>query len=146
METFSRYKGELMGIAILLVLCYHIFTGIGTNVIPCISSIGYFGVDIFLFLSGLGLCHGYGKYNSLFQFYKKRITRIYPTYISVIIVGSILGGSISVLDILIKSLGIGFFFPVFGMSSFDWYVPTIYLLYLCFPIAYSLIFNNIKWG
>lgn len=135
-----------MGIAILLVLCYHVFTRTGISIIPGLSSIGYFGVDVFLFLSGIGLCFGYGKYKSVAQFYRKRFLRIYPAYLTAIIIGAVLMTSVSIVDILVKSIGIGYFMPLYGMSSFDWYVPTIILFYVLFPILYLLIYRGLSWG
>lgn len=146
MGIISKYRGELMGVAILLVLWYHIFTGTGSSIIPGLSSIGYFGVDIFLFLSGIGLCYGYGKYKSVVQFYKRRVLRIYPTYLTAIIIGALLTTSFSIVDIIIKSVCVGYFLPVYGMSSFDWYVPTIILFYLIFPILYRLNYNKLMGG
>ena len=135
-----------MGIAILLVLCYHVFTGTGISIILGLSSIGYFGVDVFLFLSGIGLCFGYGKYKSVAQFYRKRFLRIYPAYLTAIIIGAVLMTSVSIVDILVKSIGIGYFMPLYGMSSFDWYVPTIILFYVLFPILYLLIYRGLSLG
>lgn len=137
-RLISKYRSELMGIAIIMVMCYHLFTGMQLSLIPYISSIGYFGVDIFLFLSGFGLCFGFHKYHSVLQFYKVRFCRIWPTYIFVILLTTLFNDD-SLVDCFIKSLGIGFFLPVCGMSSFDWYIPTLYLLYFAFPLCYMLI-------
>ncbi len=72
-----------------------------------IDRIGYYGVDIFLFLSGMGLCYGYKKYKSYFSYLKKRFLRIYPTYLTVIAITSL--GHFSLEEVILKSHGIGYF-------------------------------------
>lgn len=146
MESISRHRGELMGIATLAVVIHHVYTGLRVPLMPVVPYLGYSGVDIFLFLSGFGLCFGYGKYKSVSQFYHRRFSRIFPTYLTVIIIGAIFLYSYSLLDVLIMSTGIGYYLPVWGVYSFDWYVPAIYGFYLLFPVIYNLINKNIKWG
>ena len=68
----------LMGVAMIMVIVYHFFCWVYNPIGP--FNIGYVGVDIFLFLSGLGLSNSYKK-NSITQFYKNRIKRIYPIYL-----------------------------------------------------------------
>ena len=46
----SKYRTELMGIATLWVLLFH-YGKIGIPIIDSLSTLGYGGVDIFLFLS-----------------------------------------------------------------------------------------------
>ena len=146
MEAITRRRGELMGIATLAVLIHHVYTGLRVPLMPVIPYLGYSGVDIFLFLSGFGLCYGYGKYKSVSKFYRRRFSRIYPTYLTVIIIGALFFYSYSILDILILSTGIGYYLPIFGVQSFDWYIPAIYVFYLCFPIIYYFVNRNMKWG
>lgn len=71
-------RTEIMGIAIISVLIYHAFCWI-YNPIGAFN-IGYFGVDIFLFLSGFGLSFSYEK-NKIRTFYNNRFLRIMPLYV-----------------------------------------------------------------
>lgn len=144
MEAISKHRGELMGVATVAVLIHHVYTGLHVSLVPVIPELGFAGVDIFLFLSGFGLCWGYGRYKSVWKFYRRRFARIYPTYLAVIIIGGIFVFSYSILDMLILSTGIGYFLP--DGASFDWYIPALFLCYLCFPVIYYLINKDIRWG
>lgn len=73
----SKYRTELMGIATLWVLLFH-YGKIGIPIIDSLSTLGYGGVDIFLFLSGIGL--SFSIKDGVKSFYIKRILRIFPTY------------------------------------------------------------------
>ena len=79
LANISRYRGELMGAAILFVILFHVglpredaFFGL--------KRMGNIGVDFFLFLSGMGLWFAWTKNPSLRQFYLRRFLRIYPTW------------------------------------------------------------------
>ena len=61
-----------MGVPILSVM---VFRWVHNPVGPL--NIGYVGVDIFLFLSGLGLARLYRR-NTVPRFYKRRLRRVYP--------------------------------------------------------------------
>lgn len=76
-SVVSRYRTELMGEAMLLVLVYHVFCWVYNPVGS--FNIGYVGVDVFLFLSGLGLAESYARH-SLSAFYCNRFVRLYPVY------------------------------------------------------------------
>ena len=52
-KALSKYRGVLMGFAILWVMYFHIPIKSVTEVGWFIHRIGFYGVDIFLFLSGL---------------------------------------------------------------------------------------------
>lgn len=133
-----------MGLAILLVLFYHIYISTSVSLIPLMSPIGYCGVDIFLFLSGYGLCYGFARSHSVITFYKRRLIRLIPSYCIVIIISSLIFEPFSLFEIVTRIFGIGYYLPVCGMTSFDWYVPTMYLLYLLFPIIYVVITNDLR--
>jgi peptidoglycan/LPS O-acetylase OafA/YrhL len=83
-----------MGIAILWIVWFHTLSFnpflIG-NLLTFFKSIGYFGVDIFLFLSGFGLITGWvNKQYTITAFYKRRLLRIMPAY-WVVLSGGLLG-------------------------------------------------------
>ena len=59
--TLSKYRGFLMGFAILWVMYFHIPLKFATEVGWFIHRIGFYGVDIFLFLSGLGVYYSLTK-------------------------------------------------------------------------------------
>ena len=56
----SRYRGELMGIAMILIVLFHVPLGRGDAFFG-LHRIGNVGVDMFLFLSGMGLWFAWRK-------------------------------------------------------------------------------------
>ena len=62
-SLLSRYRSELMGIAMLWVMLFHAYQlNLGNPVWNAAKAAGFGGVDIFLMLSGLGLHHSLAKY------------------------------------------------------------------------------------
>ena len=67
----SRYRGELMGLAMLYVMLFHAYE-LNVAFLPfkLFRSMGFAGVDLFLVLSGMGICcsltrreqESYGRY------------------------------------------------------------------------------------
>lgn len=56
----SRYRGELMGIAMILIVLFHVPLGRGDAFFG-LHRLGNVGVDMFLFLSGMGLWFAWMK-------------------------------------------------------------------------------------
>lgn len=136
LEKISKYRTELMGIATLWILLYHYVTIMNVDILHYISFEGYLGVDMFLFLSGFGLTIGYKKH-SLKNFYKRRFLRIYIVYFAYLFAFFWIDHNYNLYAIiyLIKKLsGLGFFFENIGFPMPPWYIPTIAVLYLLFPL------------
>ena len=85
----SQYRSQLFGFAILWIMCMHSreFTPIPDN--PLLSQsllydgiilVGGVGVDMFLFLSGIGLYYALEKRPTLKQFYFRRFKRLLIPY------------------------------------------------------------------
>lgn len=133
-----------MGMAIILVMMLH-FQSIGIysekfRILEAIFKHGNVGVEMFLFLSGIGLYFSYSKNNNLRQFYKKRFMRIMIPYILICAPYYIW------IDIFRKE---GSFIEDITQISFykdgqqdAWYIAAIFLFYLLFPAFYKLIFRN----
>lgn len=139
LRLISAYRSQLMGVAIIWVMLYHYF-GKADPILTknLFFAIGHGGVDIFLFLSGFGLvfsCFKGGGEINYKEFIKKRFLRIIPTYYIVIIFFGIIL-SISAIEIFQQILIFGFFLPMFKISFYDWYIPSLMLLYLIFPFYY----------
>ena len=86
-KDISRYRGELMGIAILLIMFSHNsmdFPGFFHNINSGLRMLGQVGVDIFFFLSGFGCFYSLTKDNDPISFYKKRVGRLLPAFLSVV--------------------------------------------------------------
>ena len=105
---------------------------------------GSIGVEVFLFLSGIGLYYSFSKNESLKEFYKKRCLRVLIPYFVFAIVFLILK-DIIVLD---KSFQY-YLFDLFGIQFIRkgerlfWYIYLILVLYVAYPLLYKL-FNLSK--
>lgn len=87
----SKYRSQLFGFAILWIMCMHSreFTPLLDDAILSqyilydgIILVGGVGVDIFLFLSGVGLYYAQEKGPTLGQFYARRFQRLLIPYLS----------------------------------------------------------------
>ena len=76
--NLSRYRGELYGVSMMLIVLYHAYlAGYEWSGIFSVFTVGYLGVEVFLFLSGISLFFSYTADNSLLHFYIKRILRLW---------------------------------------------------------------------
>ncbi len=139
LQGIKENRSYIMGIAIICVIIYHAFCWVYNPIGK--FNIGYFGVDIFLFLSGFGLCHSYEK-NSLLIFYKNRLLRIYPLYfISVCIAYALYYNRWGVSTFLENLTTLGYYLH-YGVNRFDWYLNALFTLYALFPLMY--LYSKLK--
>lgn len=129
-QNLKQNRSLIMGLAIFWVAFYHIPWIDRAPWIDFIHDIGYIGVDIFLFLSGMGVCHSVrsrGREGYLIQ----RARRILPGLMPVVLIWS---GVMLFLDVMnIEE----FFGSVtllgwwFGQSKqLNWYFSAVWLFYL----------------
>jgi peptidoglycan/LPS O-acetylase OafA/YrhL len=137
-EKISHFRTELMGFAIIWVILYH--SGIGIPILDNLYRIGYGGVDIFFFLSGLGLYFSFKKEQNLALFYKKRFIRVFPTYTVIVLFSMILLDSFKLTQFLVNISMIGYWI---NRSYFEWYIPSLILFYLLFPLLFKLVNRDI---
>lgn len=144
-SLLSKYRTQLMGLAMLLILIFH--TGIDVkniNIIRSLKDIGDVGVDIFLLLSGIGLYFSYSKNNDKKYFYKKRVLRILPTFIPVAIVwycAFTLVFKGKIIDIFLGVTTLGFWIK--GNITW-WFISAILVLYLITPFYLDFMNKNPK--
>ncbi|MCM1065633.1 MAG: acyltransferase [Eubacterium sp.] len=141
-KLLSRYRGALMGFAALLIYLFHIWQpvfGSYPGKIPKIenfvTTIGFFGVDIFLFLSGIGITYSLEKSKNVLFFYYKKIKRIIIPFVLVGILNCWSEGWTSAQfwkNILCVS------FYKTSIYSCLWFVPAILTLYFFAPLYYRL--------
>lgn len=141
-EVLSKYRGAVMGFAALWILFFHEWQYIfhdkfiigEVNVEAYVKRIGFCGVDIFLFLSGIGLTFAIGK-GGLLSFYYRRLKRVFLPFF---IVGAIRAVTEKwTPDSFWKNVLCINFYKV-SMYSFLWFVPAILTLYLLFPFYYKI--------
>ena len=136
LENISRYRGELMGAAMLFIMLFHV--GLPRNdLFFGLRRMGNIGVDMFLFLSGLGLWFSWMKKPSARHFFTKRYLRIYPAWLIMACLYHIPrfhGGDFMAWLDLIGDITINWDFWLHDELTF-WYIPAIMMLY-CFAPAY----------
>ena len=147
----SKYRSELMGLAILWVVWFHSSVQLDFFHISFINKsfsflkdIGYGGVDLFLLVSGMGIYNSLEK-NDISKYIKNRIKRITPVWWSFLIISVLFGYfffhiHFSKLEILGFATFTGFWIDMSNQGN--WYVYAIMLFYLVSPIFYSLIKNS----
>lgn len=142
LANISRYRAEQMGAAMLFVILFHVALDRGDPFYG-LRRCGNVGVDIFLFLSGVGLWHSWMKTPDVRHFYRRRLMRIVPTWIvcaTAFYLPDYLGSrhySTSLVD-LIGDITINWDFWLHDELTF-WYVPAIMALYLLAPWYMRLI-------
>lgn len=126
----SKYRTEIMGMAILMVIFHHIgFGGMYscTGIANFFLKLGSCGVDLFLVLSSFGLYFSIEKNPNLWHFYKRRLFRITPAFLLII-----LGFHMNHLE---DALNMRFWYVELRNN---WYIPFILVAYLFFPLVYKL--------
>lgn len=135
--NISKSRDLLFGIAVILVVFYHCYdlkfeyVGILRN----IKNIGNIGVDIFLYLSAIGLYFSFTNNPNIKEFYKRRFKRIIPCTLIVAVIYYIYKG-VNLLDFL-KGVSLLSFY-IDGSKEF-WFFSFIIPLYVLFPLLYKLI-------
>lgn len=141
-SLLSKYRSELMGVASLWVMLFHAYhLHPSFSPLRAFKNLGYAGVDIFIFLSGMGLCISLAKHEGekLRIYFFRRARRILPEYWLVVGIYSLwlrYQGRIS-LKVAAWSLStLHYWFNIPG--SFNWYVPAILAFYLIAPFYWKL--------
>ena len=80
LANVSRFRGELMGAAMLFIMLFHVSLP-RWDMFFGLRRMGNIGVDIFLFLSGVGLWFAWMKRADMKHFFRRRYIRIYPAWL-----------------------------------------------------------------
>ena len=133
-----------MGWAIIFIMLCHVqYTcfdnSIFMKVLRFLFKKGEFGVDVFLFLSIIGLCYSYEN-NTIKDFYINRIRRLFPMYFVFLCLSFVFFKSNQhiVKDVILQITGLSNFM---GNQFDEWFIPAIILIYAFFP----LLFLVVKW-
>ncbi len=133
LKEIINYRKVWMGIAILWVILLHFGVKL-PSALYLIQLIGYGGVDIFFFSSGIGCYYSYSRDRNPASFLKRRFKKIMPTYIIFIVVWCIY-----------RVVELGMDFPtVLGNmfciqnytgkgGEFNWYIGAMWVSYLLTP-------------
>lgn len=147
LNIISKERTSLMGLAIIGIMFFHMSLNLSTfPILFKIKALGNIGVDIFLFLSAIGLYYSCQKSYDIKKFYQKRILRIIPATIICLVPWYIYlvktGMTTSITRFLLDITSLGFWIDG---NNRGWYVAFIIVLYLIYPFLHKLIsFNNYK--
>ncbi len=135
-----KYRGVWMGFAMLWIIFFHTGVTCPLGIVTSIKKIGYGGVDIFLFASGIGNYYSYNKDNEPLEFFKRRISRLAPVYIPFIIIWciyNVAAKKLSPLYIIGNLLGSQYFSNV--GTVINWYICVLLVCYLLTPYIATAI-------
>lgn len=145
-SVLSKYRGQLMGIAIVLVALFHSSIVHANPTIDLVCFVGDMGVDIFFFLSGMGMFYTYRKDRKTLAFYKKRMVRIIPAWflVNLYIQLDQVGFDVTRLNpVSFVKYMTGFSFWLEGNLYF-WYIPAALAFYAMTPAFMWLYKKNKK--
>lgn len=136
----SKHRTALMGIATLMVIaCHAPASGVVLpNVLGRLLGLGNFGVDIFLFLSGLGCYYSLLKTTIRTNYLKKRYIRIGIPYLLITlpyIIIFLLLGQFSLREAILSLTTLDYWIEHRGA----WFVALLIPLYFLSPILFRIL-------
>ncbi len=148
LSGISKYRQELMGFSAILILACH---AVGNEVlmpsfVKTILNFGNIGVDMFLFLSGMGMYYSL-KFDrgGVIRWYQRRYKRILIPYLTIAFpfyVFKVLVGDSSILDALCDISTISYW----THHRSAWFIALLLPLYAVTPLLSKIIdvFRN-RW-
>ena len=139
LDRLISHRQYFMGIAIILIILSHLLSACKEIHLLWLFYPGFVGVDIFLFLSGYGLCNSWEK-NTAKEFYVRRLRRILPMFLLfqlyVCVNQYITETDTSWFDAFCNLTTLSFW--GFGGKCCEWYLSFLLYLYLLFPVLYYI--------
>lgn len=132
-----------MAMAMLGILFTHFTVSPDSFFVRRLMLFGQGGVDLFFFLSGFGLYFSSLKRNSPLRFYKRRLLRIYPPFILILLISLLVKPVFRWDAFLWGATTLPYWFPPIRRYTFGWFVSVILFLYAIFP-AYIVLFHRCK--
>ncbi len=141
----SKYRTEFMGIAMLMVMLFHAYDiDFGFDILNYIRKYLFIGVDIFVFLSGLGISFSLSKREQNYSDYmRSRAARILPSYFVVMIpytLFCIFWDKAPFSALIWNSTLLSYWVKPKG--AFNWYITGIMLLYAIAPFWHKNILGR----
>lgn len=140
LANISRFRGELMGAAMLFIILFHVALPRDDTFFG-LRRMGNVGVDMFLFLSGIGLWFSWAKNPDVRHFFVRRYLRIYPAWLIIaclFYIPRFQGGNLWAWVDLVGDITINWDFWLHDELNF-WYIPATMMLYLFAPTYMELI-------
>ena len=131
-KDLLRHRQAWLGAALLWIILFHLPIGVGPLGYP--KAIGYGGVDICFFASGIGCYYSLTSDSDIGNFMKRRLKRLMPTY-SIFIIGWLatkyISGEFDIQMALGNLLALQHFSG--HANSFNWYIGAALLFYFFAP-------------
>lgn len=156
LSLVSKYRNEIFGLSIISIIIFHfcesvlLSEGSAGNCAYKFSSIynqiiSSSGVEIFLFLSGMGLFYSMKKNDNVSLFYSKRFKRVLIPYLIFGLIYWVIN------DFVIFNFDFVQFIKDFllitiwtnGVRRF-WFIGFILILYIVFPIFFKILNTTVK--
>ncbi len=152
LSALSTTRDILFGLATLMIVLYHSYISFTTampnspvlgEILDLIREHSNKGVDMFLFMSGIGLYYSMSKNPKLKDFYKKRATRILPAVFIVSVIWFAYDSPEGLSNYFSDVFFISFFTK--GVRNF-WYFILVIFLYAVYPLIHKLYKSTGVWG
>lgn len=139
LKKILNYRTFIMGIACLFIMVFHMDLPLINGMF--IKKHLFIGVDIFLFLSGIGIAHSLNRTENIKHFYKRRIKKILSIAFPLIVVLSFLfymcDSDFGRLEFYMQVSFLNLFTGLGNYPVLLWYIPTILLYYFISPFIYD---------
>lgn len=139
----SDYRDELKGLAMLWIVWFHsglLLPGIWDD----LRVLGYGGVDIFLFLMGMGFSYSLRKNQDLRAYLSRRMKKLLPAYLPIVIVWMAvmypqygLSAPQAVRGIAGNLFMVGYWLQLPGV--YNWFANTVFTFVLIAPVVYAVL-------
>ena len=129
-----HYRNIWLGTAMILIVLFHSGFSTPFSVLNFFKQIGYFGVEICLFASGIGCYYSLEKDPHPLRFLKRRAKRLYPVYLCFIIpwlLCKLYIGHFPLSAILGNLLGVQSL--ISWDYHFNWYIGGLVVFYTLAP-------------
>ena len=141
-SVLSKYRSELMGVAMLWVMAFHAFDlSFGVAPLDFLRAAGFGGVDIFILVSAMGLAMSLDKKEQEYaSFMSRRAARILPAYYLVMVAYTLfcIVREKALWSTLIWN-GSLLYYWIRPQGAFNWYVAGIMLFYALTPWCFRML-------
>lgn len=145
MSRVSRHRSGIMGFCILAVVLCHADFKFQSGPLSYFFNL-LWEIDIFFFLTGMGVYRSLCRDERLLPFYRRRFTRIYPRYLPIIIIYFIpifaLYTDASTLPLRLRELlgNVSLLGWLNNMDNqFNWYIQAVMVFYFVSPPLVLLV-------
>lgn len=144
-KAFLKHRNVWMGVAMIWIIWFHTGIAGSSHLLAQVCSVGYGGVDIFLFASGIGCYFSLNKDPDPYRFMKRRIARLFPAWFLFMLLWlpfMVITEMMPLTAVLGNLLGIQLF--TYQNNEFNWYISAIFLFYLLSPVFFGMVRASLR--